>query len=194
MSSTAIFKSASQALHVSYLIHSLPATSRSPTAVVIDRLRQELAPWEGVAVNTESRVNFGNLTPLEVRAQCSQVISMVNHLPHEAERSACRAIYGAQVEKAAGVQGMAAYLEPALKRGKEYSLYVAWHVFMTAKQRQGVTQGDIASHFGHSLRTVEADCREVRRYGVSLHGRAVEALAVRFQAGGLVAESEVRLT
>lgn len=189
-----VFTSASQALHVSYLIHSLPATSRSPTAMVIDRLRQELAPWDGVPVDNTGRVCFGDLNPLEVRAQCAQVISMVNNLAHEAERAACRAIYGAQVEKAKGVQGMAAYLEPALKRGKDYCLYVCWHVFMTAKQRQGVTQGDIAAHFGTTAKVVEHDARKARQYGITLHQRALDALASRFEMGGLVGALDPELT
>ncbi|WP_225782652.1 HTH domain-containing protein [Xenophilus sp. Marseille-Q4582] len=190
MSSTAVFKSASQALHVSYIIQNMPATSQSPTAAVINRLKRELAPWDGIQTDHTATVNWGSLNPLEVRAQCAQVVSMVNHLGHEAERAACRAIYGHQVEKANGVRSMASYLEPVIGRGTDFCLYVAWHVFMRPEQRQGVTQRDIAEQFGVSLRTVEGDCSKMRKYGVSLHKRALDGLTDRFMRGGLIPDPE----
>lgn len=186
----AVFKDAMQALHVSYIIQSLPASSPSPTATVINRLKRDLVPWDGVKTDTASRVNFGNLNPLEVRAQCAQVVSMVNHLGHPAERDACRAIYGAQVEKATGVQGMAAYLEPVIGRSLDYCKYVAWHCFMKAHQRQGVTQGDIAELFGVTTKKVEHDVRKMRQYGVALHARAIDGLTDRFMRGGLIPARE----
>lgn len=190
MSNDAVFQSAAQALHVAYIIQSLPATTQSPTATVINRLKRELVPWDGIKTDTTARVNFGNLSPLEVRAQCAQVVSMVNHLEHPAERHACRAIYGAQTEKASGVQGMAAYLEPVIGRSLDYCKYVAWHCFMKAHQRQGVTQGDIAALFGVTTKMVEHDVRKMRQYGVSLHARALDGLTDRFIRGGLIPAPE----
>ena len=182
-----VFQDAVHALHVSYLIHSMPARQVSPTAVVIDMLVKQNRVWDELPPPGDRRVNFSGLSPLEVRAQCAQVVAMVNHLPHHAEASACRAIYGHQAIKASGVRAMALYLEPILKLSGDACLYVAWHVFMTPKQREGVTLSDIASKFGLTIESVRYAARAMRGYGVSLHDRAVSALTDRFATGGLIA-------
>lgn len=181
-----IFRDAGHALHVSFLIHSLPPTIKSPTAIVIDRLVKDNHVWDGLPVRCESSVNFSGLTPLEVRAQAAMVVGMVRNLPHPAERASCEAIYGHQKIKADGVRGMALYLSPLLATSGDYPLYVCWHVFMTARQREGVTQDDIARQFGVTLARVVTDCRAVRKFGLHLHNRALGALGERFVRGGLV--------
>ena len=185
-----IFCDASHALHVSYLIQSMPATSLSPTAVLIDQLVKENHVWDEIPAPRESRVNFSGLTPLEVRAQCAQVVAMVNHLPHEAERFACQAIYGHQVIKADGVRGLGRYCSPVLScQSDEFALYCAWHVFATTRQRDGMTQGEIAKHFGVAVESVREACATVRKYGKAMHTRALDALTERFQVGGLIASA-----
>lgn len=185
-----IFCDASHALHVSYLIQSMPATSLSPTAVLIDQLVKENHVWDEIPAPRESRVNFSGLTPLEVRAQCAQVVAMVNHLPHEAERFACQAIYGHQVIKADGVRGLGRYCSPVLScQSDEFALYCAWHVFATTRQRDGMTQGEIAKHFGVTVESVREACATVRKYGKAMHTRALDALTERFQVGGLIASA-----
>lgn len=183
-----IFRDASHALHVSYLIQSMPATSLSPTAVLIDRLVKENHVWDEIPAPRESRVNFSGLTPLEVRAQCAQVVAMVNHLPHEAERFAVEAVYGIQMAKANGVKGMAMYCHPILEGSLECALYIAWHVFMRTHQRDGVTVAGIAKHFGISEDRVRRNAAVVRRYGASLHARALQSLDSKFRKNGLIAE------
>ncbi len=182
-----VFQDAGHALHVSYLIHSMPARTVSPTAIVIDQLVKQNHVWDGLPEPQSSRVDFSGLSPLEVRAQCAQVISMVNHLPHEAERYACHAVYGHQAIKADGVRGMALYVSPALSLGSaDYALYCAWHVFATARQRDGLSQGDIAAHFGVTVAAVREACATLRRYTKAMHARALDALTERFQSGGLI--------
>lgn len=184
---TPIFRDAGHALHVSYLIHSMPARTVSPTAIVIDQLVKENHVWDGLPEPRQSGVNFGGLSALEVRAQCAQVISMVNHLPHEAERFACQAIYGHQVIKADGVRGLGRYCAPVLScQSDEFALYCAWHVFATTRQRDGLAMTDIGKHFGVSHVAVREACALIRRYAHSLHSRALVALTERFEAGGLI--------
>ena len=181
-----VFQDAGHALHVSYLIHSMHPRTVSPTAIVIDQLVKENHVWDELPAPKESRVNFSGLSPQEVRAQCAQVVSMVNHLPHQAERDACQAIYGHQVIKANGVRGMAAYCAPVLGCSDSMALYVAWHVFMRTHQRQGVTMQDIAKEFGTNLQVVRYAADTVRKYGTAMHARAIDALTQRFSDGGLI--------
>jgi hypothetical protein len=185
-----VFQDASHALHVSYLIHSLPPATVSPTAIVIDQLVKENHVWDEVKPMQAKRVNFGGLSPLEVRGQAAQVVSMVNHLPHEAERFACQAIYGHQVIKADGVRGLGQYCAPVLScQSKEFALYCAWHVFATGRQRDGMTQGEIAKHFGVTVESVREACAVVRKYGKAMHTRALDVLGERFSAGGLIVDA-----
>jgi hypothetical protein len=138
-----IFQDTRQALHVSYLIHSLPSTQKSPTQAVIERLVKENHVWDGLPAPKASGINFAGLTPMEVRGQCAQVVSMVNNLGHAGEAAAVNAMYGqgaysefykgetrkesnfeqytrektgdAQAKlKALGVRYLAAYIEPIL--------------------------------------------------------------------------------
>lgn len=183
-----IFRDAGHALHVAFLIHSLPPTIKSPTAIVIDRLVKENHVWDDLPAPSPSSVNFSGLTPQEVRAQTAMVVAMVGHLPHPGEAAACKAIYGHQAIKADGVRGMAAYCAPALAcQSKDYALYCAWHVFATKRQRDGLAMGDIAKQFGVSVAAVRESCQLIRRYSHSLLARALSALSERFEAGGLIA-------
>ncbi len=182
-----VFEDADHALHVSYLIHSLPPSVKSPTAVVIDQLVKENHVWDELTPLQTRRVNWAGLTPLEVRGQAAQVVSMVGRLPHEAERFACQAIYGHQVIKADGVRGFGLYCAPVLKcQISEFAIYCAWHVFATTRQRAGLSQGEIARHFGVTVESVREACATVRKYGKAMHTRALDALTERFQVSGLI--------
>jgi len=182
----AVFQSVGHALHVSFLVCSMPAGQVSPTAVLVDKLVKENHVWDALPVAPSSMVNFHGLSPLEVRGQCAQVLSMVDHHLHVAERDAIRAMYGRQVVKAGGVRGVAAYCEPVLSSAGEYAQYVAWHVFMSTAQRDGVTQGAISDKFHSPLAAVKRDVATVRRYGLNLHSRACSELHGRFSRGGLI--------
>lgn len=189
MNEDPIFQDAGHALHVSFLIHSLPAATVSPTAIVIDQLVKENHVWDEVRPAHVGRVNFRGLSPLEVRGQAAQVVSMVNHLAHEAESFACQAIYGHQTIKADGVRGLGRYCAPILTcQSNDFALYCAWHVFATTRQRDGLSQGDIGKHFGVTVAAVREACATVRKYGRSMHARALGSLTERFERGGLIPE------
>lgn len=187
-----VFRDAGHALHVSYLIHSTAPRTVSPTAIVIDQLVKENHVWDGVPVRTEGGVNFAGLSPLEIRGQCAQVVAMVAHLPHEAERYACQATYGYRTIKADGVRGLARYVSPMLSNGsEEFAKFCAWHVFATARQRDGMSQGDIAAQFGATVAAVREACAVIRRHGRMLHVRALDSLTERFLAGGLILDAAI---
>jgi hypothetical protein len=184
-----IFQDAGHALHVSFLIHSLPATQASPTAIVINQLVKQNHVWDELPPPQARRVNFRGLSPLEVRGQCAQVVGMVEHHLHPAERDAVKAIYGRQVIKAAGVRGVAGYCEPMLGHSPDCCLYLAWHVFMEPQQRKGVTLAEIAEKFGASNEAMQYGARLLRKSGQTFHARALSLLAERFERGGLIPES-----
>ena len=186
-----VFEDAGHALHVAFLIHSLPPNVKSPTALLIDALVKKNHTWDEQPAARTAMVNFSGLSPMEVRAQAAQVVAMVEHLPHAGEVAACKAVYGYQQVKADGVRALAGYVEPVLSQGseataKDYALYVAWLCFMSKAQREEVGPQDVAKRFGTTAQQVSADCAVVRRYASALQRRALTQLQARFEDGGLV--------
>jgi hypothetical protein len=191
-----IFQDTRQALHVSYLIHSLPSTQKSPTQAVIERLVKDSRVWDydGEAPVKASRtVNFGGLTPMEVRAQCAQVVSMVGNMGNPAESAAIKAVYGYQVIKADGVRYLAAYFEPLMPliegltvSGDPVALYLAWHCAATKQQRDGITLEWLSDKSGVSLRTVNTYKKDYITRSRAMFERGISALRTRFVDGGLV--------
>ena len=191
-----IFQDTRQALHVSYLIHSLPSTQKSPTQAVIERLVKESSVWDydnEAPVKASRTVNFGGLTPMEVRAQCAQVVSMVGNMGNPAESAAIKAVYGYQVIKAEGVRYLAAYFEPLMPsiEGRTISrepvaLYLAWHCMATKVQREGITLPWLAEKSGVSIATIERIKKDFNTRARAMFERGIVALNQRFVDGGLV--------
>jgi hypothetical protein len=180
----AVFKSVEQALFVAFLFEVLPATSRSPTAIVIDSLRENYDAW-GVEPRSQDRaIDFQGLSPLEVRAQCASVIGMVmNHLPgHERDAVLVRysrrtdSIEGA-MNKPGAVNRQAAYTAPQAQITKPLlALAVAWSCWGTKTQRRDLTVRAIAEEFCESDSTVNRQRRRMREAGEWLFARAVDRL------------------
>lgn len=106
----AIFKNIGQALHFSFLMEFLPATRKGATQVAIENLIRN----SGRVFDEphQSTINFGGLTPLEVRGQCAMIRAAVKDHLLEPEKIAIWARFGCDQTKADGVEGIAHYLEP----------------------------------------------------------------------------------
>ena len=55
-------------------------------------------------------------------------------------------------------------------------------------ERAGVTQDDIAKQFGVTVDIVRGACNTIKKYGVTMHSRALDALTDRFLTGGLISD------
>lgn len=97
-----IFKNISQALHFSFAMEYVPASVKS--------LNEYSAG--NVYGHSRSNIDFGNLTPEEVRAQCATVRAMVNDHLLSTEKNAVWARYGWYERKYDGIKGIAVYVEP----------------------------------------------------------------------------------
>ena len=185
----AIFRDAGHALHVSFLIHSLPPTLVSPTAVVLSGLAKPSRVWDDAAgLSPGCAVNFAGLSAQDIRAQAAMVVAAVKALPHPGERAACLAFYGHQALKAEGVRGLAEFCAPAVGAGvsDDFLLYCAWAVFASKAQRAGLGVGSIAKHHCVSVAKTRATCAAVRRYAHALLDRALATLGRKFVQGGLI--------
>lgn len=185
----AVFRSVSQALHVSFVIDTLPVTQKSNTQVVIERLLEDA----GVAksVREEGSVNFSGLSPMEVRGQCAMVRAAVKHHCTEVEAHALHAWFADQNanEKILGVHAMrdAAQarslftIEAPMAR-----LLIAWHVHASGRLRDMCTERAIADENGLSQSTVHRNIVAVRKMASGLRRGGMDRLEALFSRDGLV--------
>ncbi|MDR0478304.1 MAG: helix-turn-helix domain-containing protein [Burkholderiaceae bacterium] len=184
-----IFQCIESALFFSYIMEGAPVLQQSPTGIVLERLRQlaGLAP----AYTEPGTIRFGQLTPLEKRAQCAIVRAAVEHHLTAPEAGAVKARYGrnGQPCKAQGIEGVRNYCMPLLSiQGDDPTLAMAWGVFGEKKQREFLSQRTIANEFGLSQSTVCRDMKRIRFTGRALLNRAIKRLQPMFEQQGLVGD------
>ena len=95
-----IFRSVDQALHVAFLMDILQVRERSQMGRIIERMMVEAGVTAGRS--EAGSVNFGGLSPLEVRGQCAMIRAAVKD--HLAQHHTCAvwARWGHQTTKAEG--------------------------------------------------------------------------------------------
>ena len=181
---TGIFNSVQQALHFSFLMGILPATQKSVMQALIDRLMEDMGI---IQQQEQGTINFGGLSALEIRGQCAMIRgAVVHHLP-EPELHAVHARYAHQLDKSAGVRGIRDYAAPMLATQSDTpTLAIAWSIFGTKKQREGLSTHHIAKEAGLSQSTVLRDLSAMKNVVRTLENRAVERLAAVFQKDNLI--------
>lgn len=189
-----VFQSVGQALFVSFLMEVLPVTQQTSTQILIDGLRKRCGVWDDQ--RAPSTINFGGLSPLEVRGQCALVRATVqDHLPGP-ERDALYARFGHQLTKARGVRGLADYIGPLTGVRHEMALLaVTWSLFQPAKRVQDRWSfRAIEEETGVSKSQLHRAAQVIRQQAQALERRADERLTVLFEETELVGceESDVQ--
>lgn len=188
---TAVFQTVGQALHVSFLMEILPVTQRVPTQVLIDGLKKRCGVWDETPPAART-VNFGGMTPLEVRGQCAMVrAAVVDHLPGP-ERDAVHARFGHQRTKADGVRRLSEYTKPLARIDHDMAmLAIVWSMFQPARRAADRwSLRAIERETGVPKSTLAEAQARVRSLAQGLERRADERLADLFTRTGLVAEAD----
>lgn len=188
----AVFKSTSQALHFSYLIEFEPAAGKSIMQAMYEEHLKATGKW--VTIPAEERtIDFGGLSPLEIRGQCAMVRASAEHRLVYPEANAVRAHYGMQTTKAAGIRGLVEYVAPMLTIQNDMTkLAMAWGHLGTIKQRKGLTQIQIAEYYGVPVATVQRDQKKIAEVGRLLLKRAIDGLDVHFKRTELVLDEALQ--
>ncbi len=187
---TPVFRSVGQALAVAYAVIVTPPGSRSPTQSVIDDL-MELAGIPKEKRKGESTVNFGNLTPLEIRAQCAMIIASVRDHLNEGERFAIEAWFARDDRKAAGVRYLREWCEPHWTlESPQVRMLIMWHIHLTESQasRTNCTERAIAGEHAIPKSTIHDQVMRVRKHVSALRRNAMSRLEEHFERQGLVGE------
>lgn len=183
MTADPIFKSVEQALHFSFLVAELPVSQKSQMAQIYSHGGKRV-PEED---HYESTIHFGGLSPLEVRGQCAMVRAVVIDHLLEIERLAVYARYAYRAEKATGVRAMRDQALPLLSCHEEWpTMAMAWSIFGTSEQRDGLSVRVIAEEYGLSKSAVARDVSEIRRVARTLEGRAHDKLHDLFLHSGII--------
>ena len=181
-----VFKSTRQALHVSYLMETLPVTQKSQMQAIIEQLMRERGLVEQFDPR-ERTINFSGLTPMEVRGQCAMVVNATKtHLtPFQLAAVQCRYAHGRR--QGDGVRVLAHYVAPQLSTSNRLAVMaLIWGLFAGKKHKHDFTLRAIASEFGLSHATLGRDQRQIAKTQRALEAEAVNALDAYFTFTELV--------
>lgn len=197
--SEAIFKTTSQALHVSYLVLSMPPRQGAPFRNMLIRLLEDLDHpthqqdvWlqqlRGAA--STSTINFGGLSPDEIRAQCSMITAAVRERLPAPELFAILARYAYQRERGEGIEGLARYVTPSLTFDNQLAIQALAYGHFSPRQRErGFSYTEIASETGIHARTLRRGARVLAGVARTLEGLAIARLEPLFVKHGVVCGS-----
>lgn len=180
-----VFQSVGQALFVAYLMEILPPTQKVSTQILIESLREQLGKVEG---RIASSINMGNMTPLEFRGQCALIRGAADHHLTHIEHDAVRARFGHQRTKAAGVRGLADYIQPMCTLASSRAMLAVtwWCYHRPTRLADRYTLQDVVREYGAPLSEVKGAVNVIRKAGESLENRAQGRLGELFMRTGLV--------
>lgn len=164
-----VFADTTVALHVSYLIRSLPAIEpcslrRALIAILesMDLMNRQQTDWLARLVGAPSdSVNFSGLTRMEIHGQASVVTDAVSRRLPEPELYAMLARFAqTEPEKSAGVMGVVEYLYPTSPTGNRAALTdLVWRRYLPQRYRGGFSYRDIAKRT-HVSKSTLARCTD----------------------------------
>jgi hypothetical protein len=160
-----VFSDTTVALHVSYLIASLPAIEpcslrRALIAVLesIELMNRQQADWLARLIGTPSgSVDFTGLTRIEIHGQASLVTASVASRLLPPEQFAMLARFAQTApEKSAGIYGLAEYVCTASPTGNREALTdLIWRRYLPRRYRGGFSLRDIAKRTHVSKSTLQ---------------------------------------
>lgn len=186
MHQIAVFGNVSQCLHVSFLMEFLPVSQLSFMQKMIEDHMKALGIWNE-SKSSDRTMNFGSLSPLEIRGQCAMVRATVADHLSEDQKGVVYARYSYQTPKSRGVRTVRDYAAPGLATKADMpTLAMAWNIFGTVAQQAGLSVREIAREYAIPETTVHRDIVKIRKAATMLEGEAVQVLGDLFVRTNLV--------
>ncbi|MBO4119854.1 hypothetical protein J5T34_03755 [Cupriavidus gilardii] len=194
--SDAIFRSTEQALHVSYLVLSMPPRQGAPFRNMLIRMLEDLdhptdkqQAWLDQLRGTAGggTVNFGGLSPDEIRAQCSMVTAAVRDRLPSQEMAAIWARFAVGDEKVGGMKRLALFARRSCGLTATTLLFdlTARH-YLPRDRKEGYTFRAIAEKHQVSKDQVFRAAKWMDAHYRALENLALARLEPKFVAHGLV--------
>ncbi|MBO4120271.1 hypothetical protein J5T34_05895 [Cupriavidus gilardii] len=194
--SDAIFRSTEQALHVSYLVLSMPPRQGAPFRNMLIRMLEDLdhptdkqQAWLDQLRGTpgSGTVNFGGLTPDEIRAQCSMVTAAVRDRLPSQEVAAVWARFGVGKEKVDGMKRLALFARRSSGlTATALLLDLTARHYLPRDRREGYTFRAIAEKHGSEQTRVFRAAKWMESHYRALENLAIVRLEPAFIAHGVV--------
>lgn len=189
----AVFRSVSQALHVSFLMSTLPVTQKGNTQALVERLMEDAGVRKDV--QRDGTLNFAGLSPMEVRGQCAMVRDAVDHHTQPLERAAIHAWFMPTVTTAKNdaILLLREHCGPTFTvEGSSPRALMLWHIHSQGRARDVCTERAIAAEYVLSQSTVHRNIVAVSKVCTLLRRRGMDALEAMFWRDGVVGDDEAR--
>lgn len=200
MNQRPIFQSVSQAIHFAFLMLEFESSPETIMSKLIRKRLQELGEWDEVRPEDKT-VNFGNLSPLEIRGQAAMIRLSVEALLPGPESWALKARYG-QTKVTRGKEGekrvsfpedriraikaLCAYLSPQFDSiGSEALSYLVARAVAECDELRPSFR-DIAEHTGANHETLRRKFKDIRHKVLELQNMGMDRLEPVFRADGLI--------
>jgi len=180
-----IFRTVGQALHVAYLIGSLPASAKSPLLVIIEDSYGREEPYEPPSLKG---INFGNLSPLEVRGECSMITGIVERELEGLELDVILARYAHGEQRVEAMARVRDYVRPLIPEiaQKACTRIVAGMYCNKQQTRDLFSSYEIARTVGGvSASTIKRAKKEAKKIVFEVEVSAIGKLQSLFVAGGI---------
>jgi hypothetical protein len=194
----AIFQSTEQALHVSFLILSVPAMGENKFRQFLIQVleqapnltkRQEV--WlEQLRGERSGTVDFGGLSQMEVRGQCAMIVAAARDRLPSTESAALLARFGIGEDQQRGVVRLALHARRSCGLGlKPCSKLTARH-YLPRRRRDELSLRDLADEFKLTKDSVQRAALWMRKHYSAIEALAIARLDPKFKAQGVVETEE----
>lgn len=199
----AMFRSTSQALHFAFMIQAYEVSVENIMSKAIRAIMKELGIWDE---GEPSTVDFGGLSPLEIRGQCAMIRAIVRDRLPGPEAWAIQARYGVNEiatidgkkrfvfsrERYEAIMNLGNWLAPSFPNFNPLAvdILVAKAVGAVNKnQSGGITSREMAEQFGLDQSTYRHALKRVSEKLIELETRAIDTLTPEFERDGVVISS-----
>lgn len=194
----AIFQSTEQALHVSFLILSVPAMGENKFRRFLIQVMEEAPDLSKrqqswllqLRGERSSTVNFSGLNQMEVRGQCAMIVAAVTDRLPSTESAALLARFGIGADQQRGVVRLALHARRSTSLGLKPCAKLTARHYLPRRHRDALSLRDLADEF-----KVTKDRMQRAAVWMTKHYSAIEKLAIgrldrTFKAQGVVETDE----
>lgn len=194
----AIFKSTEQALHVSFLILSVPAMGENKFRQFLIQVLEQ-APnltkrqqvWlDQLKGERSGTVDFGGLSQMEVRGQCAMIAAAVRDRLPLTESAALLARFGIGEDQQRGVVRLALHARRSCGLGLKPSTKLTVRHYLPRRRRDELSLRDLADEFKVTKDAIQRAALWMRKHYAAIEALGIARLDPQFKAQGVVESEE----
>lgn len=194
----AIFQTTEQALHVSFLILSIPAMGENKFRQFLIRAMEDTpnlssrqSAWlDQLRGERSASVDFGGLSQLEVRGQCAMIVAAVTDRLPPTESAALLSRYGIGESQQQGVVRLALHARRSCGLGLKPCAKLTARHYLPRRHRDELSLRDLADEFKVTKDKIQRAALWMTKHYSTLEKLAIARLDPKFKAQGVVETEE----